>query len=362
MGKLSFEYSKLTIEQVNLVKGFAILLIVVHNFMHNLPPMFGQNEFNFSPLLVENYAQWLSVSPEYILTGFFSVWGHYGVELFIFVSAYGLTLSYKQGSSFSLFLKKQFFKVYIPFVICVAVYISLGLLKQHFVAEQVLYWDSILWKLLLISNFIPGEAISPVGPWWFIPFIFQFYLIFPLIIFAYRKLGTVIFFIVAFLGYIFEASNIWGYINYSPLGHLPLICLGMYLSTKKSVSIPYWLIALAIAAFTMGHFNFYFWLISDLAVTLILFICLKLLFNQQATSLSVKLFAALGGISLHLFLVNGFLRSPFHQIALHFNSWWGDILSALLSLIFSLLFAYSLKWLEGYIRRYSYKMYKFSLK
>lgn len=353
MDKLSIQYSKLTIEQVNLIKGVGILLIVLHNFLHNLPPEFGQNEFYFSPSLVVNYSEWMWSSPEYFLTAFFSAWGHYGVELFIFVSAYGCTISYqKKSKSIDTFMVEQFNKVYVSFVICLAVYIVLGFLKQEVTSEPVIFWESIIWKLLLISNFIPGEEISPVGPWWFIPFIFQFYLIFPLLLRCFQRFGNTGLLGIALFGYLIEAAGVWSAINFSPLGHLPLICLAMFLSKKESISLPLWVSFLALVVFWIGHYNYYFWLVSDLAVVLIMFLPLKLLFNKSKVSTSYKLFTFMGGISLHLFLVNGFLRSPFKSIALMLDGWWGDIISALLSLIFSLAFALVLRWFETYIRGY----------
>jgi len=35
-------------EQTALLKGLGILLIVLHNFFHNLTPVIGENEFSFS--------------------------------------------------------------------------------------------------------------------------------------------------------------------------------------------------------------------------------------------------------------------------------------------------------------------------
>jgi len=37
-------------------------------------------------------------------------------------------------------------------------------------------------QLTLLANFVPGKAMSACGPWWFYSFIFQFYLVFPLMI------------------------------------------------------------------------------------------------------------------------------------------------------------------------------------
>lgn len=40
-----------------------------------------------------------------------------------------------------------------------------------------------------ISNILPGFGLPPVGPWWFIPFIMQFYAIWPMLRRLTNKFG-----------------------------------------------------------------------------------------------------------------------------------------------------------------------------
>ena len=184
---------QITRESANLYRGVGILLIVLHNFFHNVPPVTGENEFLFQLAATDRFVAAMLASPTEWVKAVFSYLGHYGVQLFIFLSAYGLTRRYAGVPlSYRQFLRSRFFKIYLSFVICVAVYVVLGLFKSAFLTdEKVLYWDSLLWKLLLVSNFIPGQSLMPVGPWWFMPFIFQFYLVYPLLLRASQHLGAV---------------------------------------------------------------------------------------------------------------------------------------------------------------------------
>ncbi len=41
-------------QQTTILKGLGILLIVFHNFFHNLTPVIGENEFSFSANILQS--------------------------------------------------------------------------------------------------------------------------------------------------------------------------------------------------------------------------------------------------------------------------------------------------------------------
>jgi len=126
-----------TYKQAEIFKGFGILLIVLHNFFHNLTPVIGQNEFSFNHNTFVRYYSSIIENPFDIIRSTFSYWGHYGVEIFIFFSAYGLTRKYLHSQPNTLhFLKRRFEKIYISFLICVAVYVALGIIKEQISPEK----------------------------------------------------------------------------------------------------------------------------------------------------------------------------------------------------------------------------------
>lgn len=223
--------------------------------------------------------------------------------------------------------------------------------------SRVLYWDSLLWKALLVSNFIPGQALMPVGPWWFLPFIFQFYLIYPFLLRLYQKFGVT--FLFATFG-LFTCLE-WFFnpflmahqlnLNYMVFGHLPVICLGVYLGSQELIKIAFTCIVLSLVLFTLATFNQLAWLVSDLAFTvLILAFFLWVFKNRWQLAIILPLLIFFGDLSFHLFLVNGFLRTPFHRIAEAYNLWWVDNLTALASLLFSTLFAFGLSRIDKKLR------------
>lgn len=352
-------------EQTEILKGVGILLIVLHNFFHNLTPYVGENEFLYHSHATWRFLQTLIDNPLDALRAVFSYYGHFGVQVFVFFSAYGLAKKYRNKDiNFNRFLRTRVNKVYLSFLICVAVYIILGLMKATFItSEKVIFWDSLLWKVLLISNFIPNQALMPVGPWWFLPFIFQFYLLFPIMHLSFQLWGNKlllflsVFFIFVELSLnrslVSEGLNL----NYTVLGHVPVLCMGIFLAAQKKTEIPPLVPVLALFAFVAGSFNEYAWVLQDLSFTILILssaiMAAKYLPRGSAVSVPLTFF---GGISFHLFLVNGFLRSPFHNFAETYNVWWIDNLAAVCSLAFSTLFALLLREVDKRIRDYAVKV------
>jgi len=335
-------------EQTEILKGIGILLIVLHNIFHNMTPIIGQNEFTYHFSILSNLLQTLRDAPQDILRALFSYFGHYGVQIFVFFSAYGLTRKYRHKPiGFGNFLKNRIDKVYLSFLICIAVYIVLGLLKSEFLTtEKVLYWDSLLWKVLLVSSFIPGQSIMPVGPWWFIPFVFQFYLLYPILIRFFRRYGAGFLVILSVGAILTEISvnplliKMGVNLNFMVFGHLPVLCLGIYFAIKNQIRLRYDIVLISTILFVIGNMNAYVWTTTDVTFTIVVLAIAMLRFNLTSKpSIFTGLLLFFGGISLHLFMVNGFLRSPFHNYAELHNNWWVDNLAAFASLLFSTLFA-----------------------
>ena len=171
-------------------KGMAILMIVVHNFMHRFPSP-REMEFEF---VQDGFSIFLEslLQPENLFQAIPSYLGHYGVQIFIFLSAYGLTKKYLHGNlAYWKFLRKRLVTIYPSFILAILLWAFVKA-KFHygvFGLFKYLYWnvESVFLKLTLVSNFIPSESFSLVGPWWFISLIFQFYFVYPFLLMYYEK-------------------------------------------------------------------------------------------------------------------------------------------------------------------------------
>lgn len=152
------------IEAVDFLKGYSILTIVIFHL--------GQ-VMNLSALLAR-------------MINF----GGTGVHTFIFVSGFGLYLSHlKKPLPFVEFLKKRFTKIYLPYIIVVA----LSAIISFFIPV----YDNSLYAFLghlFIYKMFDENIIGSYGyQLWFISTIIQFYLIFPLLVILKSRLNTISF-------------------------------------------------------------------------------------------------------------------------------------------------------------------------
>ncbi|MCK5677861.1 MAG: hypothetical protein KAH72_05235, partial [Flavobacteriaceae bacterium] len=92
------EIKSLDLNQTTIFKGIAIFMIAMHNYFHWIAPKPGENEFDFNYIRLENYIDILSHQTLFGLQATFSYFGHYGVQIFLFLSAYGLTKKYGNQS------------------------------------------------------------------------------------------------------------------------------------------------------------------------------------------------------------------------------------------------------------------------
>ena len=85
----------LTRAECNVLRGVAIIGIFLHNFCHWLSPIVKENEYTFVRHNVDVLNQVLSHPDIYLPVHLLSFFGHYGVPVFLFLSAYGLVKKYE---------------------------------------------------------------------------------------------------------------------------------------------------------------------------------------------------------------------------------------------------------------------------
>lgn len=344
----------------NLYKGIAILLIVTHNFMHLFPAP-QENEFNFHPDKFLSLLYLFINEPENIIRVSLSFFGHFGVQIFIFLSAYGLAKKYSSHNlTYWPFIWQRMLKIYPAFILAILIWAVLnGVYNYGLLGPiKVLYSniDSLLLKLSLLSNFIPGESLSPVGPWWFIPFIFQFYFTFPFLLYLYSKWGGPILLAISISSILLSLvlqGKIGGLnIYFTVLGHLPGFCLGIYLAKKDDagIHIPTLMILSALFIYFLGNIYKVFWYASHISFLILLLALFSYLAPKIKANIQFRrIILFFGGISMPLFLVNGFLREPFFSWANEYNHWLLTIVLCLLSLMVSILVALVLLNIERYL-------------
>ena len=194
---------------INWLKGFSILTIVLMHLMQfmNLPSMISKA----------------------------ASLGGTGVHVFFFCSGFGLYLSqYRNPLHYSTFIKKRFWKVYIPYVFIVCL---IAMIPFSFVGDISERWIALLSHIFLFKMFVPSLEESFAYSLWYMSTIFQFYFLFIPLCGLKRKVGNKPFLILccscSVIWWIFTAltgiatERIWGSFF---LQYLWEFAIGMYIA------------------------------------------------------------------------------------------------------------------------------------
>lgn len=182
----------LTRTECNLLRGLAIIGIVLHNYCHWLPVAVKENEYQFMWQNVSGINHAL-FSPDGLLpVHLLSFFGHYGVPVFLFLSAYGLTLKYERSPQSTeptrwQFVRYHFLKL---FRMMIVGYVAFTMVDYVTPSPYHYTFGNIVGQLLMVSNVFPqpDRAIWP-GPYWFFGLMLQLYIVYRLLL--YRRSWTI---------------------------------------------------------------------------------------------------------------------------------------------------------------------------
>lgn len=207
----------LTRSECTALRGLAIIGIFLHNYCHWLGPVVKENEYQY----FQRNVDWLTqvsanidvLYPAHIISFF----GHYGVPIFLFLSAFGLERKYGEQSirpNAPSFIKYHFlklFKMMIVGFICFIIIDQMTPGSWHYTVEQ------IIGQLLMINNLYPepDHNIWP-GPFWFFGLMLQLYIVYRLFLYKRHWGWTVGLMVVCTVVQLFlapegEALNRWRY-------------------------------------------------------------------------------------------------------------------------------------------------------
>jgi peptidoglycan/LPS O-acetylase OafA/YrhL len=305
----------LDIQDTAILKALAIIAIVFHNFFHEVSPA-RQNEFTFDPARLGVFFR-AAAHPSLAIQAFFSFFGHFGVQIFIFLSAYGLSRSHwgdraPWASFMSGRIRKlypQFGLVIIPWFIVMAV---------HARSLAVIARMGFNLAFLLLGLFpIHGYGIPPVGPWWFIPFIVEFYAIWPLLRAITNRWGwpglLVIASVCLAITHVVNSSMpLWSMtLLFTPIGRMPVICFGIF-AARHTFRISTPLALGGVCALLLGSRFGDLWPLTFLGA---LFVALWMYLKVRDILRGFPLLSRLGDYGLLVFLLNGIVRDQFVPLA-----------------------------------------------
>ncbi|WP_232726318.1 acyltransferase family protein [Prevotella intermedia] len=346
--------------ECNILRGIAIAGIVLHNYCHWLRPIVKENEYQFNQHNVDWFnnvmAHGFNERTFFHLLSFF---GHYGVPIFLFLSAYGLVMKYEGGKTQSLpdssgtneanalgFLRYHWLKLFRMMIVGFAAFILIDAMTEGQHHYEVM---DIVAQMGLFNNLLPNpdDIIWP-GPYWFFGLMLQLYIVYRL--FLYRKGWTrvVVFIAVCtIIELLFEPNgeplNRWRY-NFVG-GMLPFGLGLLYAKYMRNVSLRIYGVMFIASLFFIrfGSNHFFTWLFVPMFVCSagVSFVKLLSYWNTRYPKYTfgiAKTFDWLGVISAALFISHPITRKIIIPISRGGDYWAGLLLYIIASVCVAWLF------------------------
>ena len=320
------------------LRGLAIIGIFLHNYCHWLGPVVKENEYTFS----QHNVDWLTAvmaSPDGLLPAhLMSFFGHYGVPVFLFLSAYGLELKYGRSLyapafRFVAYHWKKLFSMMIVGFVSFTIVDAMTPGRWHYTLTQVVA------QLAMVNNLLPDpdHNIWP-GPFWFFGLMLQLYVVYRLLLYKRHwawTAGAMVVCLGVQLAFAPESEALNWY-RYNFMGGMLPFGLGLLyarygnriiLTNLNTLSL---LVSVVFCGFMVMWMSasYLLWSVVPLVVCILCVYVVKLLSQAARRPVGAWLMERLvwmGEISAALFVIHPVLRKVFIPISRH-----GDIYTGLL--------------------------------
>ena len=299
-----------------ILRGLAILAIVLHNFLHL--EQFGlsaENEMSFS---AENALAFFdSIGNGHFMAQLFSFLGWVGVPAFVFLTGYGSAMSLPPINSreSAIYIKKNFLKLFLLMFPAVMFFV-VGDVLQHNIWPQLAKRASYL---TLLANFVyPWVKCSP-GVYWYFGLTFQYYLLWALFGRYMNGRNLLGWSIAALLGTyvlsLFDLPDALSVYRHCFTGWFFIFALGVWMAKNKDVvmskmNFPWWgeLLLMLLMAVLVVMMNKWLttWLFVPLAALAFFFFAGKLILRLRPLA---SVFGWIGGLSACIFVAHPIART-----------------------------------------------------
>lgn len=220
------------------MRGMAILAIILHNFCHVIDGVTLENEFKF----LDSNIYFLRI-PKETLTGWafdiLSFFGWYGVPVFMFLTGYGLVMKYERDNvplSVVRFLKHNYLKLFFLMMPGIIVLVLFALLKGWLHGHWGFYDTmSYLIQFTMLPDVVYPWLKPNPGVFWYFGLTMEFYIIYALLI--YRKPRWWMWAVVAIsliLQFVFEpASDTMAWIRHNATGWASVLVMGILYGRQR---------------------------------------------------------------------------------------------------------------------------------
>lgn len=335
----------LSMAQCSALRGLAILGIVLHNYCHWLGLAVKENEYTFTAANCRALLERMASPDGNWAVHLLSFFGHYGVPVFLFLSAYGLYMKYEKGAANASvapqhlptwgFVRYHYLKLFKMMIVGFVAFTMVDAITPGSFHYSV---KIILGQLGMFNNLYPDpdHNIWP-GPYWFFGLMLQLYIVYRLLLFR-RHWGVAVALVAvcwALQAVCGPESDALNRLRYNCIGGvLPFVGGLMFARFGRDLSRAAWggvaiVSALVVVAFS---FNYQLWFWAPLAVCSFSIGLVKVLPRNINDVL-----AWVGSISAAMFVMHPITRKIFIPISRR-----GDVYTGLLLYIIA---SIALAWL-----------------
>lgn len=357
------------------LRGFAILGIVLHNYTHWLGPMVKENEYTFSIHNVRRLMVELSLPEWDLIAHLISFLGHYGVPIFLFLSAFGLVMKYESprlpgadgagkttDEGALAWFWKHYKKLFLMMATGYAAFVMVDYMTRA--PRHYEFWN-VVGQLGMFSNLYadPDHDIWP-GPYWYFGLMVQIYLLYRFVLYkgsrsvsgmlseksaAWLAIGLAA--VLTGVQLFFEPEgDLLNWYRYNFMGGvLPFVCGLLYARIMQGRLMPslqgrlnldgygfttrFAVVLLSAFLVLAGSMYFSTWLLVPVVVCVCAIAFIKILPQRMLASL-----AWVGGISSAMFVSHPIARKIIIPISRNGDLYAGLILYTLAAIVLGILF------------------------
>ena len=360
----------------NALRGLAIIGIFLHNYCHWLGPIVKENEYQY----FQHNVDWLNqvmANPDINLPiQLLSFFGHYGVPVFLFLSAYGLVMKYEakphltaeqEAQMYNItgkklanwreplrFIRYHYLKLFKMMIVGFVAFTMLDAITPGAHHYAVL---DIVAMLGMFNNVLPEpDRIIWPGPFWFFGLMLQLYIIYRLMLYRRHWGWTVGLMLICIgiqlvLGFIDPESEAMNRYRYNFMGGMLPFGLGLLyarygekiLMTFHSNITNFFGIIFCLSLIYSLSGNMIGWTFVPFFICLLSVLVAELLKGINWLKGIYKVLEWMGGISAALFVCHPITRKIFIPISRHGDYYAGLLLYIVSSICLAWLFSQLMK-------------------
>lgn len=323
-----------------ILRGFSILCIMLHNLFHLSPKMIQECEFSYSPSLTDSFLSVLRDGGPHLFYNLFSFLGWYGVPVFVFLSGYGLVQRYELSGRATIFRRKPlsgqapgFGETSLGFLVANwsklfrLMILAVAFLVAEYIFYRTFYSPAPVRKRYLLGILLPLTSLNDLvqfwystypGVYWYFGLAFELYVIYALLVngrpawwlWTLALVCTVAYFYFRECPPMGNPLKFEIYYRHNFTGWLLPFAAGVWLA--RHPRLPLWsvvtAVVLGVLLFIPLLSNLYTWQLSPLAAIVII---LVLGIVSARVPLWRGLWVWVGQLSAFLFVVHPIVRQLF---------------------------------------------------